>query len=96
MQQIQTQPTQTEDILHQTQGQPRQSSDLILLVSTLAAQLHQTREELDEAHELLHLMREKLKQLEPVNVLLYETQIELERFASCSPTVSSRKRVVRI
>lgn len=91
MQQLQTTSDQIESAAHQTQGEARQSNDLILLVSTLAAQLHQTREELDEAHELLHLMREKLKQLESLEGILHETQKTLERSQAVAQQCQAEK-----
>jgi chromosome segregation ATPase len=92
VQQIPATSEPTAPATQQAQREARQSNDLILLVSTLAAQLHQTREELDEAHELLHLMREKLKQLESLEGILHETQQKLEHSQAAAQQFQAEKQ----
>jgi uncharacterized phage infection (PIP) family protein YhgE len=65
------------------------SEDFILLVSSLTVQLEQNKEDLDESQTLLHLILEKMddlqsgfdqtkKELERVQTKLYQTQSELD------------------
>jgi hypothetical protein len=91
MQQIQIGSESTHNVEHQAQAEVVYSNDLILLVSTLAVQLHQTQEELEESHELLDLMREKLMLLEPLQALLSQTQTELERSRSAAEQFRAEK-----
>jgi chromosome segregation ATPase len=86
----------THNVEHQTEVQVAHSNDLILLVSTLAVQLHQTQEELEESHELLNLMREKLMLLEPIEALLNQTVTELERSRSTSEQLRAEKEWVEL
>lgn len=66
------------------------SDDFILLVSSLTVQLEQNKEDLEESQTLLHLILEKMddlqsgfdqtkKELERVQTKLYQTQSELDR-----------------
>jgi uncharacterized phage infection (PIP) family protein YhgE len=65
------------------------SDDFILLVSSLTVQLEQNQEDLEESQTLLHLIMEKMddlqsgfeqtkKELERVQTKLYQTQSELD------------------
>lgn len=65
------------------------SDDFILLVSSLTVQLEQNKEDLEESQTLLHLIMEKMddlqsgfdqtkKELERVQTKLYQTQSELD------------------
>lgn len=91
MQHIQIGSEPTHNVEHQTEVEIAHSNDLILLVSTLAVQLHQTQEELEESHELLNLMREKFMVLEPVQALLNQTLTELELSRSASEQFRAEK-----
>lgn len=91
MQQTQLESELLHNVQQQTDVAVRSSSDLILLVSTLAVQLHQTQEELEESHQLLDLMREKLTRLEPLESQLIQTQAELERSRSVAEQFRAEK-----
>jgi hypothetical protein len=92
MQHIQIESEPTHNVEHQTEVEIAHCNDLILLVSTLAVQLHQAQEELEESHELLNLMRrEKFMVLEPVQALLNQTLTELERSRSASEQLRAEK-----
>jgi hypothetical protein len=91
MQHIQIGSEPTHNVEPQTEVEIAHSNDLILLVSTLAVQLHQTQQELEESHELLNLMREKFMVLEPVQALLNQTLTELERSRSASEQFRAEK-----
>ncbi|WP_449419482.1 hypothetical protein [Phormidium nigroviride] len=76
----------------QTAGELEQSSpDFIFLVSTLAAQLHTSEEELEESHAFVQLMQEKIEQLQGVQEQLSKTQEELKRTQTLMQEVQAEK-----
>lgn len=77
--------------LHQAKENPGESHDFILLISTLAAELYASQEELEESHALLHIMREKLEQLENEQAQLYQTQTELKQSQALTQQVQAEK-----
>lgn len=75
----------------QTAGEPEQSPDFIFLISTLAAQLHDSEEELEESHAFVQLMQGKIEQLQGVQEQLSKTQEELKRTQTLMQEVQAEK-----
>ncbi|MBD1882925.1 hypothetical protein H6F85_12910 [Microcoleus sp. FACHB-45] len=75
----------------QTAGELEQSPDFIFLVSTLAAQLHTSEEELEESHAFVQLMQGKIEQLQGVQEQLSQTQEELKRIQTLMQEVQAEK-----
>ncbi|MFB8792905.1 MAG: hypothetical protein U7126_01405 [Microcoleus sp.] len=75
----------------QTAEELEQSPDFIFLVSTLAAQLHTSEEELEESHAFVQLMQGKIEQLQGVQEQLSKTQEELKRYQTLMQEVQAEK-----